>query len=251
MISNLPSSPTYIWLMKRILFVLTFFALAFPAVVLAAPAQLPPLVKSAFDAVEMSPDFAFTQTTVDGDGRKVEKFDPTRPKGHEWQLVTKNGKAPTSSELSAYAKEKAEAEKHQGKKNGKDEKKDGFSSMVRPDSLRLVSETPTEARFEFRLPAEDGDERGREIVDSLIGRLVISKNGPWLHVLELENQKPIKPITGVKIERMYTKMTFLAPAAGLPGLLGELRATVRGRAMLVKSLDQDTVTTFSEYRKVK
>lgn len=225
---------------------LLVFALALPL-----SAQVPPLVKSAFDNVEMRPEYAFKQTTADGDGKRVETFDPSLPEGHQWQLVSKNGRTPTASELSAYKKEKASGEKRGRGKNGGKKEIEGLSSMVRPGSLRLVSETPAEATYEFRLPVEDGDERGREFVDALKGRLVISKSGPWVHVLEFENERPLKPITGVKIERIYTKMTFLAPAAGLPGLLGEVRGTVRGRAMLVKSLDQDSVVTFSEYRRVK
>ncbi|MFZ2490317.1 MAG: hypothetical protein WA208_02420 [Thermoanaerobaculia bacterium] len=206
-------------------------------------------MQRALDSTETDPTaWAYTRTTVEKDGRKVETFDPSKTEGQEWQLVSKDGRTPSQSERAEYRKEKSK-----GKRKSARGPKGELAAMIRPGTLKLVRESASQAVYEFRLAVDDedkDDEVAREMIGLMKGRLTVAKDGAWLQIFELENEKPMKPMTGVRIDQMQTKMTYRAPSAGLPPLISEMRVTLRGRAMLVKKLDQDTVATYSDYRRV-
>ena len=51
----------------------------------------------------------------------------------------------------------------------------------------------------------------------------------------------------VKIQEARTVMTYFLPEGERPTLLKEVSVRIRGRAMWIKSLDQDMTVTYSDY----
>jgi hypothetical protein len=88
------------------------------------------------------------------------------------------------------------------------------------------------------------------MTDAMRGTLVINKSGPYVASMELKNERPISPGMSVKIETMFTKMTF-APGDGQPVLIREIDAMVRGRMFLLKRIDETTKIRFTDYRRVE
>jgi hypothetical protein len=65
--------------------------------------------------------------------------------------------------------------------------------------------------------------------------------------VELASKHPFSPMFGVKIEEARTVINYSLPEGERPSLLLSISVRVRGRAMLIKSLDQDMTVAYSDY----
>ena len=66
------------------------------------------IVERAFDAMEprMRDHWSFTQTTSNADGVYVARYDPRRPDGEMWELLTIDDREPTAEERDDFLAEK-------------------------------------------------------------------------------------------------------------------------------------------------
>lgn len=212
-------------------------------------AATPPIVTEALKAMDDDDrNWAFVQTTVDNGKTRVERFDPSRPKAEQWTLTLTEDRAPTPREQTEYRKKRAkELETVEARKEDP-KRKEGGNDLIREDSLVLLRETVVQVVYSFRPPPGDDDED--MFADHIKGTLTIGKSRPHAFTIEMKNETPMKPMTGVRIDRFSMTMEFRLVTPDGPVLPHRFEASVRGKALLVKSLNQDTVTTFSEYRKV-
>ena len=79
--------------------------------------------------------------------------------------------------------------------------------MIVPDSLTLIEETDDHWLFSFVPAAEEGDDNNSflEYVDAT---LKISKDGPYVEYIKLENSKPFRPRFGVKVREFLVLIRF-------------------------------------------
>jgi hypothetical protein len=219
----------------------------------AAPAKLPPIVEQALATMERSDQegYAYRMLKTDKDGTQLVTFDPAKPEGQTWSLLQQNGKAPTAKELEEFRKERAERDKQRAKelkKSKEERKKKGdqeLREMIAPESLQLLSETAERATYRFKMRVDDED--AKAFADSVRGTLAISKAGPHVESLDLASTGEIKVMTGVKISEFRLTLAFLPPDAYGQSLPASVHSVVKGRAMLVKKLDEDATITFSDY----
>ncbi|MGK2857165.1 MAG: hypothetical protein ACSLFQ_08155 [Thermoanaerobaculia bacterium] len=218
----------------------------------AAPQPLPPLVEKALETMETSDQegYAYRMSKVEGGATSIAQFDPTRPAGEVWSLLQKDGRKPTTKEIESFRKERAEREAKQAKQRKDDAKKKGradedLRALIAPGSVQLVAETAERASYRFRMQSDDEDTRA--MVDSIRGTLVISKAAPYVESLDLASTGEMRPVTGVKISEFHLTLTFHAPDAHGKALPATVRSVVKGRAMLVKKIDQDLSVSFTEY----
>jgi hypothetical protein len=217
----------------------------------AAPAKLPPLVERALETMEQSDQegYAFRMSKAEAGSTEVGFFDPAKPEGQTWRLLQKDGRAPSAKELEEFRKERSEREKKraeqkkESKAKGKGDKE--LREMIALGSLQLISETAERASYHFRMSADDED--AKKFADSVRGTLVVSKVSPHVESLDLASTGEIKPMTGVKIAEFRLTLTFFPPDAYGQALPASVHSVVKGRAMLVKKLDQDATITFSDY----
>ena len=112
--------------------------------------------------------------------------------------------------------------------------------------MKLISETGDRATYDFRMKPEDEDEK--EFAAKIRGTLVVSKARPFVETMELASTGEISPMMSVKIKEFYTKMSFRHDVEHDAALPLAVQSRIRGRALLVKSLDADVMVTFGDYR---
>lgn len=234
------------------------FALVIAAVTLAsstalaAPPDLPPLVEKALETMERSDQegYAFRMVKSEAGSSETAAFDPSKPEAHAWTLLLKDGKAPTAKQSEEFRKERAKREKQRTEdgKKGKGSKRGGdrdLRAMIDPGSLQLISDTAERVSYRFRMQIDDED--AKAFADAIRGTLVVSKAVPHVESLDLASTREIKAFTGVKLSEFHLTLTFFPPDAYGMSLPASIRSVVKGRAMLVKSIDQDLAVSFSDY----
>lgn len=262
--ASLPFAPTrpafissciagFAFRVPRLVLLSLSLSLALPAV--AAQPELPPLVERALETMESSEQegYAYTMKMSEPGKSSIAHFDPAKPTGRTWDLLQKDGKTPTAKEVEIFRKERAEREKkraEQGKEEKKKKSRGGdkeLRALIAPGSVQLLSETAERASYRFRMQSDDEAEQA--MVESIRGTLVVSKAGPHVESLDLASTGEMKPITGVKISEFHLKLTFFPPDGHGRALPATIQSKIKGRAMLVKKIDQAMSVTFSDYAK--
>jgi len=202
-------------------------------------AELPTLVQSALArGAGSAGGWGYTMSTVEYGVTTVERFDPDAADGG-WTLVSVDGKPPSKKQLKKYAAKSGtrESRDHPGEID--------FADIVDPDSIALVAESTRSATFRFKpAPDESGDDDPTSAF--LDGTLFVDKTGPFVDSLELANTDPFSAATGVKIHRMRVRMEFVHDRRGRV-VLSELSQSVEGRLFGMKSINQASTVTYSEF----
>lgn len=210
-------------------------------------AETPTLVEQAIANMEKTDidDWSYTVTTSRSGKKTVERHDATKPEVSRWQLLLKNGESPTADEIAEYlAAKRDQAERR--KRRGQDEQDNEISAMVDSSSLKLLADEPTRATYSFRMKVDD-KENGR-IADHVESTLVVDKVLPHVERLEMKSTDEFKPMTGVKISEFRVLMRFDRDDVSGAILPRTIATTIKGRAFLVKSLDEDIVISFTDYK---
>lgn len=224
--------------MRAVLIALALLS-AFSAVA-AEPHPLAVQALNTLDAFEEDA-WSYTRSTKGKNGSRVERHDATRPVAERWTLIRIEGRVPTAREQEKFRKEKAEA--LQRRRKGDDD------NDVDRDSIQLVSETPQRATFRFRTKASGAVES--KVARQITGTLVVNKAGGWAEQFELRSSGEVAPVPGVKLSAFRLTMTFQRHA-GTSAIVPEaIELSMRGRAFLVKSLDEDRSTRYSDFLRVR
>jgi hypothetical protein len=202
------------------------------------------IVERAFDSVETSirDHWAFTRTQTSEKGVYIATHDPRREQA--WELLTIDGRAPTSDERDDFL-----SEMRRGRDDDDDDGEDDDSrAMVAPGSVTLIDETDERWQFDFS-PSADTDEE-RKFMEAVEGRLEVAKDGHYVRLIHLRNLDTIKPGKGVKLEVFDTRLEFAPAPDGSAVLPAVVYTKVKGRAMLVVGIDEEQTVEFSGYQRV-
>lgn len=200
----------------------------------------PALAVRALDAMDRydQTEWSYTKSTSSKDGRRVERHDASQPDGDRWSLVTIDGRAPTSREIREYQREKKK-ESEERKKRANDRQE------IDRSTLRLISETAESATFRFhpRTSRWIDESTARAVA----GTLVVRKEDEWVERLELRVDEEIRPFPGVTVSEFELSLQFSRDAESGEIVPSTIQSRIRGRAFLVKSLDDDRTTHYSEF----
>jgi hypothetical protein len=116
--------------------------------------------------------------------------------------------------------------------------------QINPDSCEIVAESAELGVYRFQLKTGDKDDQSAAFM-----RVTYTLHRPTqtIEKIELASTEPFAPVFMVKIQEARTVMTYTRPEADRPSLLKDVTVKVRGRAMWVKSLDEDMTVTYSNY----
>lgn len=192
------------------------------------------IFEKAVDAVEFEfhKTWAYTETQVNSEGTWVGRFDPRRPSGERWQLLSVDGRDPTEEELEEYLKDKNHDD------SGDDE--NSVNAMVEPDSVRLIENAEDYWLFGF-MPDDE------EIMGSVDATIRIDKDSGQLEYIDLRNHETIRPAIGVKISKLITRLSFGPAVEGGPIVPLATQVEVKGRAYLVVSFDEQEMLRNSDF----
>lgn len=224
--------PVSAWLM------LGYVALALPA---AGAPEIPDLVRQAIEKTSGEPPegWGYTETAVRNGRRIVHTFDPRRPEGERWHLVSVDGRPPTEEERRDNAEERSS-----GGDPGEDDE-DPIEEMIKPGSLRLVEDSADRALYRFEPVSEDEDDA--KIYENLDATLAIVKNGPYVESVDMRSRGPFKPAFAVKISEFVLTRTFEPVEPGGPAFPRSATVKLSGRALIFKKITENVEITYSDY----
>lgn len=226
--------------MNKLRFILLTIALASQQISVYAGEDdaHPPLVQQAFDnmARDDSISWSCLITTTESKKKRVERCD-FRDGECEWQLLTENGEPPSEKQLRKYHDEKDEQ-----RENDKDNNR--FQRLAAPGSIKLLEEDDTTASYSFApLPESEDD---KKILDRLNGKLVVSKNGPYVASFEMTNTDTLKVAPLVKLHKMRISMNFAPLQPGGPYFPEFQHSIVEGKIGGLKKIRQNRRVVFSD-----
>jgi hypothetical protein len=229
---------------SRLLFALL---LLIPGSLIAADTEL---VEQALQNMESerSREWAFTETTLTEGKTIVKSYDPQRPSGERWKLLTVNGREPTADEMKRIERQNRRDEEQQAEREADDSDESEISAMISPGSLSLIEENESRAIYKFKPGAES--DRERKMMSHVDGVLEVDKAGPTVSSIELKSRGPFSPAFGVNISEFMTHMTFAPLEEGGPALPQTVAVRVEGRAFMVKKLNEDVKVAYSDWVRV-
>ena len=208
------------------------------------------IVERAFAAIDSDfhSSWAFTESSLEEGVTVTGRYDPRRPEGERWSLLSVDGRTPGEDEIEDYLDDKEDD--YQWDNDHSDDGNDEFE-LVDFDTLELVEETDEHWLFSF-IPAEDNeeDEEARDVLRKIVGSIKVVRDGHYLEYLDLRNDKPIRPAFSVRISRFLTRLTF-GPAGGDGPIVPlKINVEVKGRALLVVTFNETESITYSGYEHV-
>ncbi len=187
--------------------------------------------------------YAYQKETLSGEYQRLERFDPSLPKGERWQLVTVNGQAPGEERLGEYREQQADWQ--QGYRLG-----DVLDQSVL-QNIELSEQQAGWQRYRFTPQASAGDDEAfRKIAEQLTGELVFRQSPSCRIEYRLYNEKPFKPMTGVKIKQFELSIVLEPLAAGELFYPKSVQQRIKGKAFLVKSVDETSEVRYSGHEMV-
>lgn len=178
--------------------------------------------------------WAFTETSVETDAVLVGRYDPRRPSGERWTLLSIDEREPTAEEIEDYLDDKDD--------DDGEENTDNVDIMVEDGSLVLLEETDEHYLYSFTPSGNDED--FMEHVDATIK---VIKDGPYIGYIDLHASEPFRPQFGVKVSKFTTRLSFGPAAEGGPIVPRLVDIRIKLRAFIFINVDEKNFTSYSEY----
>ena len=179
---------------------------------------------------------------MSGETRTVARFDPSKPDGERWTLLSFDNRPPSVEETESFLEEKS-WDKHPGNSGGDND----ILELVDPDTLQLIEETDDYLRLSFRPDFDNEDAEDRKFFKHMRGEVQISKPDGAIEFLDIRNTKPIRPIIGAKIKSMVMRFEFGEATSGGPLVLKHVSAGAKGSAMIVVRFNELETFDFSDF----
>ena len=218
-------------------------------IAIATPAAADPLLERLVaEAKAVGPnDFAWTRTSKaeQHSGDKVEKrtvverFDPSRPAGQRWTLVSIDGKPPAADEAKDYAKDMADA---MVPNYGRIAGYFGAGAQRAAVGGRTVFRAAKLPKKAFMMNKSDLSANARAEAT------VAEGPRPFVEKLDLVTTRPVRMMLVAKIDRLEATSRYKLMPDGRP-VLTEQVSDMRG-SMMGKSGSMRTVISYSDHRAV-
>ena len=202
------------------------------------------ILDRAFASMELNlrDNWSYTETSQNGDGLFVARFDPRLPEDQRWGLLSVDDREPTEDEQIEFREDKANSNH-----DDSDNEDSGARSMVADGSLELLEETDVYWLFRFK-PRTDSDNVDK-FMKAVDGTLQVVKDGHHVAWIRMRNREPIKPGKGVKLEIFDTRLVFAPAYDGGPVLPESVETRVKGKAMLVIRFDEKERVSYSDFER--
>jgi hypothetical protein len=181
--------------------------------------------------------WSFTQTTQTDKEKLVEHYDPSKPDNARWVLLQKDGHAPTEADLKDYNDKLS-------RRGGGDTAPDVVKQIDRNAATR-VSDDAQKSVYSFRLKPGGKDDASAAFMSATF---TYDKAAHAFEKVEIANIEPFAPMFAVKIKEAHTSVYYQLPTGDRPTLLDHITVKIRGRALIIRSLDEDMTVSYSDYK---
>jgi hypothetical protein len=181
--------------------------------------------------------WSFTQTTETEKEKLVEHFDPSKQDSARWTILQKDGHAPTEKDKQEYADKLS-------RRGGGETAPDVVQQIDRKAATR-VSDDAQKSVYSFRLKPGGKDDSSAIY---MVATFTYDKATHTFEKVELSNIQAFSPMFAVKIQEAHTVIYYQLPTADRPTLLDHITLQIRGRALIIRSLDEDMTVSYSDYK---
>ena len=154
----------------------------------------------------------------------------------QWTLLQQDGRTPTAQEVEKYNQRKTTRSSNETAPNIKDQ--------IAPGTCEIVRETPERGTYRFHLKPVDESDKAAKFMDVTY---TLHRPTGTIEKVELSSTGPFSPVFFVNVKEARTVMVYSLPEGEKPSLLQSVNVSIRGRAMWIRSLDQDLSVTYSDY----
>ncbi len=202
-------------------------------------AEIPEIVSYAFEKFDQDTVFSYSyfSNTQTKSENFIEKYDPGKKVGDQWELISVNGKTPTKDRLKEYYKVKDNVNnEHSVNLNT-----DNMNSFV------LFNETAEFLTYSFKL----NESKKNKMAKHLKCKLDINKNNKCISKIKMYIEKPFSPMLSVKINNFKMEMIFQQMTDTGANLIKNIKTIVKGKAFLIKEIDENTIIEYHDYQLVQ
>lgn len=183
--------------------------------------------------------WAYTVATKREDEHSVERYDPSRPKGGEWTLIERNGRAPEADEIQRYLRYKAS--------NAPATARASFQKGdIDVGSLALQREENGLAVFRGRFR----EDAGEPLLAHVVLDLTVDPARASVVEAVLRLAAPFSPALGVRMHELTLTMTFQEAADGSVVLPRTAHSRFRGRLFFLVPIEEEMRITYSDFVRV-
>lgn len=228
-------------------------------VVTPARAQAPPQVDAALATMEGRAEpgqrWAFTRTVTNGGASFTAAFDPSRPDGAMWRLITPASQDELPRMLRRLYRDLSDEDDTDfDVVLGADpEKADEEVRAQIGAPFQLLSENDAQAVFAFApqgaLIGESSEEEPPGFMRHLAGELIVDKAAPIISELRAFATRSFKPLAIARINEMEIVTRYAEVEPGGPVAIVSLDARVVGSALFV-GVDQTVLMENSGFARV-
>ena len=184
-------------------------------------------------------EWAYTITTQRGDESSVERFDPSLPTEQQWTLLQHNNRPATAEEISRSGSYRISTSANTHASFNRGDIDLGTFHLFREDENRA------EFRAHFREDIKD------PMLHRLELQLSVSKTKAIVERFTLQLMAPYSPILTVNMLELRVETTLSAPTEDRPSLPVLVTSRFRGRVLLIKSIEEDVRTSYSDFIRVR
>lgn len=203
--------------------------------------ELPAYFQAAFARMgtEAPRGWAYTVRTTRGTGTSVERFDPSRPRGGEWTLLERDGRAPDAAELERYIRYKSA--------NTPADRATFAKGDIDLGSVVLAGVTDGVAEFQalFR------EDVSTPLLPHLA--LVMLVNVERAEVLEhtLRLRAPFSSGLGMRMQELVVRTTYDPPTEDRPSLPRLSESRFRGRMFFLITIEEEQRVEYADFVRVR
>ena len=226
----------------RIVPLVTLFCCAFTATLVRA--EPPPLLATAMQKLVTEDDqWAFTQVIRRTDreaGDTVARFDPTKPIGEKWELITLKGRAPSNAEANRWCR----------RRGGEMSQTDGrtLTDVLDLENAIVVVETPTSVRFKVPLKKST---IARVPTENFIAFAEVDRSDQSILRLSIFLRQAVRLIGGAaEIQSAQGEVTFETVDQSASTRPTRIIASGTGQA-LFKKVNRSAEIIYTDQRRVK
>ncbi|MBA3849106.1 MAG: hypothetical protein C0502_03820 [Opitutus sp.] len=211
------------------------------ATLVAAGAGAPDYLRAAINNLSSDAPrgWAYTLTTTREKETTAERFDPSKPQGGEWTLLSTNGRPPSAGEITRYLRYKSS--------NTPVAKRGTFErGELDIDSAQLLREDDTHAEFRMRFRGDVSE----PVLPHVVLEARVQKSTASVESCVLRLVEPFSPALGMRMNELTVTMKFTPPRPDLPALPLEVSSHFRGRLFLVIPVAEDLRVVFSDFARL-